>query len=181
MESRILTVNGIESDGSGSTDLLGATLAARGFKWIDVNQPIRNAWQARWKAQKDAKDIIRQARDGDYLICHSYGGRKSGIAMRGVKFKAVFMFRPAMSRWHKFPMYQDTKIFCVYSKQDYTILMGSLALFHPFGLAGFSGFKSPFVKNIKSQGAHSDDFKPGAIEHWADFVENSITLIERNV
>lgn len=177
---KIIGVNGIRSTGAGSTDILGAKLKERGYNFHDVNQPVRSAWSARWKANRDARDIIDVAEDGDIILAHSYGCLKSSIAMRGVNFKAAFLFRPAMSRWHRFPQYQDTNIFCIYSKQDYTILLGSLALYHPFGLAGFSGFRSPFVRNIRSRGAHSDDFHEGRVDEWADFIDLSLKYIERN-
>jgi len=174
---KIITVNGIRSTGAGSTDILGAKLAAMGYPVHDLNQPVRSAWGARWKANKDAADILEVAKHGDVLVAHSYGCLKSSIAMRGVNFKAAFLFRPAMSRWHNFPQYQSTKIFCIYSKQDYTILAGSLALYHPFGLAGFSGFYSPFVRNIKSTGAHSDDFHADRVDEWAIFIDNALKHI----
>jgi hypothetical protein len=179
---KIITVPGIESRGVKSTDRIGAALRDRGYEVHDMEQPVRSAWGARWKAETDAKDIISVAADGDVVIAHSYGSLKTSIAMRGPKLLAVFLFRPAMSRWHKFPQYQDTKTFCVYSKQDYTILGGSLLLFHPFGLAGFSGFRSPFVTNLKSHGAHSDDFKDDSmfnLDYWTTWVDKQITFLQR--
>jgi len=178
---KIITINGIRSTGAGSTDIAGACLADMGYDVHDLNQPVRSAWGARWKANRDAKDIIEVANDGDVLLAHSYGCLKSSIAMRGVNFMAAFLFRPAMSRWHRFPQYQDTKIFCIHSKQDWTIFMGSMALYHPFGLAGFSGFRSPYVTNIKSHGPHSHDFHADNVGCWAHFVDNAIKHIKRNV
>jgi hypothetical protein len=179
---KIITVPGIESRGVKSTDRIGAALRDRGYEVHDMEQPVRSAWGARWKAETDAKDIIDVASDGDVVIAHSYGSLKTSIAMRGPKLLAVFLFRPAMSRWHRFPQYQDTKTFCVYSKQDYTILGGSLLIFHPFGLAGFSGFRSPFVTNLKSHGAHSDDFKDDSmfpLNYWVTYVDNQINFLRR--
>ena len=171
---KIITVPGIKSKGQGSTDLIGQAMRERGFEVHDMEQAVRSAWGARWKAQRDAKDIIEVAKDGDVVIAHSYGCLKTSIAMRGPKLRAVFLFRPAMSRWHRFPMYQGTKIHCIYSKQDWAIFAGSLALYHPFGLAGFSGFRSPYVNNVESKGAHSDDFKDKNIAKWADFVTEKL-------
>ena len=179
---KIIGVNGIRSTGAKSTDILGAKLKERGYDFHDVNQPIRSAWSARWKASRDAKDIINVANDGDVIIAHSYGCLKTSIAMRGINFRAVFLFRPAMSRWHRFPQYHDTKTFCIYSKRDYTILLGGTLLWfkHPFGLAGFSGFRSPFVRNIRSRGGHGDDFHKGRVDEWADFVDLSLKYIEKD-
>lgn len=174
MATIIHTVNGILSTGSRTTDRMGTRLAMLGHTVNDINQPIRSAWSARWKVNNDARDIIEQVQDGDVIIAHSYGCLKTAIAMRNINFKAVFLFRPAMSRWHKFPAYQDTKIYCIYSPQDYTIWMGSLALYHPFGLAGARGFKNPYVKNVKSHGPHGHDFVSNNLEHWANFVDTTL-------
>jgi hypothetical protein len=174
---KIITVPGIESEGVKSTDRVGKAMKDLGYNVHDIEQPVRSAWGARWKAQRDAKDIIEVANDGDVIVAHSYGCLKTSIAMRGVNFAAAFLFRPAMSRWHRFPQYQDTKTFCIYSKQDYTILGGSMLLFHPFGLAGYSGFRSAYVTNLKSHGAHSDDFKDDSLfplDFWAKYIQNHL-------
>ena len=172
---KIHTVNGIHSTGRESTDKLGTQLSLRGYDINDINQPKRSSWGARWKSDRDARDIIEQSEDGDCIIAHSYGCLKTSIAMRGVNFKAVFLFRPAMSRWHKFPMYQDTKVFCIYSPQDIAIWAGALGLFHhPFGLAGARGFRSPYVKNIKSHGSHAHDFKSNNLKYWTDFIDTTL-------
>ena len=179
---KIITVPGIESRGVKSTDRIGSAMRDRGYEVHDMEQAVRSAWGARWKAETDAKDIIDVAADGDVVIAHSYGSLKTSIAMRGPKLLAVFLFRPAMSRWHKFPQYQGTRTFCIYSKQDYTILGGSLLLFHPFGLAGFSGFRSPFVTNLRSHGGHSDDFKDDSmfnLDYWADHIDMQIDMLRR--
>lgn len=184
---KIITVPGIRSVGKNSTDRMGQALRDMGYEVHDLEQPVRSAWGARWKANRDAKDIIDIANDGDVVIAHSYGCLKTSIAMRGPKLLAVFLFRPAMSRWHKFPQYQDTKTFCIYSKQDYTILAGSMALYHPFGLAGFSGFRSAFVTNLKSHGGHSDDFQHESegplfgLQYWSSFIDRNLRLMGAKV
>jgi hypothetical protein len=179
---KIITVPGIESRGTKSTDRIGRAMKDLGYDVHDIDQPVRSAWGARWKAEKDARDIIDYSNDGDVIFAHSYGCLKTSIAMRGVNFLAAFLFRPAMTRWHRFPQYQDTKTFCVFSKQDYTILGGSMLLFHPFGLAGYSGFRSPFVTNLKSHGAHSDDFKDDSmfpLSYWATYADKQIRFLQR--
>jgi hypothetical protein len=172
---KIIGVNGIQSKGIGSTDLALAEMRYRGFKTHDLNQPVRSAWGARFKAHKDALDIIDVANEGDVVICHSYGCLKTAIAARVVNFKAIFMFRPAMSRWHRFAKVdRSTKLYCIYSPQDYTILLGAMALHHAFGLAGLRGFKSKWVDNRISHGSHSHDFKTPNLIHWMNFVEEEI-------
>ena len=177
---KVITVPGIQSRGTKSTDRIGQAMRDRGYEVHDMEQPVRSAWGARWKAETDAKDIIDVAADGDVVIAHSYGSLKTSIAMRGPKLLAVFLFRPAMSRWHRFPDQSHTKTFCIYSKQDYTILGGSLLLFHPFGLAGYKGFRSPYVTNLKSHGGHSDDFKDDSLfnlDYWAIYLDKEIQFL----
>jgi hypothetical protein len=172
---KIIGVNGIHSTGQSTTDLALSELRYRGFETLDLKQPVRSAWDARFKASKDAWDIVGYAEDGDVALAHSYGGLKTALAARFVKFKAIFLFRPAMSRWHRFSkVSRETKIHCIYSKQDYTILMGAMLLHHPFGLAGARGFKSPYVQNHRSHGSHGHDFKTPNLEHWMNFVQAEI-------
>lgn len=173
----ILGVNGIRSTGVNTTDVLGAELQGIGYNFIDVNQTIRSAREARSMAQEDAMAIIAQANDGDCLIAHSYGCLKSSIAMRAIDFKAVFLIRPAMNQWHKFPLYHDTKIFCIHSWGDYTVLGGSMLLWHPFGAAGVLGFRSKRVANTRYTGAHSDDFHKDNVGKLRDFVDAALKEI----
>jgi hypothetical protein len=174
----ILTVNGIESDGSKSTDRMGRVLRVKGYNVIDINQPVRHTWNARWTSDRDAGDIVDAAEDGDVVVAHSYGCLKTAIANRGVKFAAIFLFRPAMGTRYKFPQYQKTATYCIYSRKDYTILLGSFLRFnHPFGLAGFKGFRSPFVTNVKSSGPHSEDFTMSNVNRWATFVDTELVKL----
>jgi hypothetical protein len=169
-------VNGIKTNGQGTTDRLLAKLhQLYGYQVNDINQPIRTAWRARFSAKKDAKAIIKVAQDGDVLVGHSYAGLKAAQAMRGINFRAVFLFRPAMSRFHSFPGWQDTEIYCIYSHGDLAVIAGSLLLFHPFGLAGAVGFTDPFVINVPSRGGHSHDFHPDHLASWAKFIHSKIT------
>jgi hypothetical protein len=172
---KIIGVNGIQSTGASTTDLALGYLSVRGFDTFDLDQPIRSAWGARFHAHKDALDIVEVAEDGDVVICHSYGCLKTAIAARAVSFKAIFMFRPAMSRWHRFSHVDgSTEIYCIYSPQDYTILMGALLLYHNFGLAGLRGFRNRRVDNRVSHGPHSHDFQQPNLRHWMRLVEEII-------
>lgn len=176
---RILGVNGIRSTGKASTDMLGWELSGKGHHFIDVNQPVRSAWGARWKAEQDAKAIISLANEGDVVIAHSYGCLKTSIAMRGIRFDSVFLFRPAMSRRHKFyRLINGTKVYCIYSPGDWTIRLGGILWFHPFGFAGLKGFKDPFVTNLKSEGGHSEDFRfhngKYNVNYWADWIDDKL-------
>jgi hypothetical protein len=173
---KIIGVNGIASTGEGTTDKALSELRYRGFETLDLNQPIRHTWSARYHAHEDAMDIVSVAEAGDVVVAHSYGCLKTALAARVVAFKAIFLFRPAMSRWHRFSgVSRETKIYCIYSPQDYTVLMGALLRFkHPFGLAGARGFKSPYVQNMRSHGSHSHDFKTPNLDYWMNFVRVEI-------
>jgi len=174
--SKILGVNGIKTHGKSTTDRTLIRLESLGYKTHDVNQPIRHSWDARWKKKKDAKAIIEVAEDGDAIICHSYGGIKTAIAMEGIDFSAVFFFRPAMGRNYDFPGWQGTKIYCIHSKADMALWAGSVLLFHPFGLAGVYGFTDPFVNNVETQGGHSVDFEDRNIDRWVKFIDKALTF-----
>ena len=54
-----------------------------------------------------------------------------------------------------------------------------MALFHPFGLAGYSGFRSPYVTNMKSHGGHSDDFKHKDalfdLKYWKTWIDKKLS------
>jgi hypothetical protein len=170
---KVIGISGIHSTGKRTTDRLLYCLDELGYETHDVNQPKRNIWSARFKYRKDAKAILDIAEDGDVAVCHSYGGLKAAIAMKKVKFRAVFMFRPAMSRWHRFGK-SDTDIYCMYSHADWAVWGGSALLIHPFGLAGALGFKSRYVTNIGTQGGHSEDFKHTQVAYWALFIDNKL-------
>jgi len=169
---KILLVNGILTHGAGSVDLAGYELNRRGFQIIDVHQELRHPWDARNRNNllHDALDIVALARDGDVLLCHSYGCLKGAMAMEHVDFRKVYMFRPAMSRRHKFA--QPEKVTCWYSPADLPVWFGGMLWFkHPFGWAGTLGFKQPGVTNIRSHGGHSNDFHGANLMGCMDYIE----------
>lgn len=169
--SKIIGVNGIASRGKGNTDKALRRLKALGFKVYDLNQKIRHVWNIRWYKEQDAKAIMDIAKDGDAILCHSYGAIKTAIAMRYITFSAVFFFRPAMERNYQFHTHGKTKIYCIHSIGDLALWAGSLLRFdHPFGLAGVYGFKDPAVENIKSNGGHNADFDDANLSHWINTV-----------
>ena len=175
---KLISIPGIHSDGTGTTDKLGYRLEALGYDFLDLDLPRRNAFNARWKAKKDAKRIIEVSEPGDVLIAHSFGCLRSAYAMREIDYLAVFMFRPAMRRNWKFPE-GNTGIRCIYSRQDYAILAGSALLFHPFGMAGFKGFKNPtkLKRNTLGKGDHNNDFSDRHIDRWASYSDFTIQIL----
>jgi len=177
---RILTVPGMGSDGRMSTDLAGAALRALGHEVLDMDQPIRRAWNVRWHLQADAADITAVATDGDVVLAHSYGCLKAAEANKTVRFAAMFLYRPAMSRNYTFPSHRTTRVYCMYSPQDWLILLGAMLRFnHPFGAAGRSGFTDLAVRNVRVHGGHSHDFTKDHVVEQALFVHNEIQTMGR--
>ena len=174
---RICTVNGIRTHGEGSTDLLGSELSARGFDVTDIDQKVRHTWNV-WnkrKVAKDVEEVLDYSLDGDVLIGHSYGCYKIALAMKQRNYKAVFLFRPAMSKYYQFPLTaKNTAVYCVHASSDWVIWFGSLVPHHAFGIAGTVGFSDPLVNNIRSKGRwnHSTDFHPPDVRQaWVDYIE----------
>lgn len=170
----ILLVNGIASTGAGSTDLFATPFRALGYNVIDVNQPIRHAWDVRSarKREADAAELELLSVDGDIVIAHSYGGIKALMAYRNIKYRAIYLFRPAVSRNWVFPT-GDINVTCIYSHQDVAVWLGGLLMFkHPFGWAGTLGFKDPRVKHIQSRGLHNADFK--RVGYWANEIHKDL-------
>lgn len=155
--SRILGVNGILSHGEGNIDLLLGALAKHGHDVVDVRMPYRSFFSARWGADDDAELLAETAKDGDAVVCHSFGCLRTAYAMETVDFSAVFMFRPAMSRHYRFE--RPETVYCVHSRDDITIRLGARLLFHPFGVAGTKGFEQLGVHNTRSYGGHNQDFR----------------------
>jgi len=169
---KFVGVHGIRSDGHLNIDILLDEMKRKGHEVKDVQTPARSTWEARFKSRMDGQQVANVSEDGDILLAHSYGCLVASEAMKLVNYKAVYLFRPAMSRRYKFAA-SPTKIYCIYSIADKAIWLGGLALRfnHPFGLAGVFGFKSDRVKNIMSKGHHSEDFEDGTVEGWAHFIE----------
>ena len=166
---RIVGVNGINTHGEGSIDLLLLTLDKRGHEVLDIPLPKRHTLSARWGGCTDGQTIAMHAKDGDIVVCHSFGGLRTHFAHQVRDFRAVICIAPAMSddaRWR----YPD-RVHCFHSKKDWAIRIGARLFLHPFGAAGSRGFTQEGVTNVEYDCGHSDYFKPGVIEAVADYVE----------
>ena len=99
----------------------------------------------------------------------------TGYALKNLKgIRSVFMFRPAMNKKWKFDL-SETNVYCIYSDDDYPILLGGWIPFHPFGHAGREGYTQKGVMNIESAGDHNADFGTELLrKHWADFIESTL-------
>ena len=126
---RFLGLNGILSDGSDSTDLMGAEFEAKGYDFLDVDLPVRGVWSARKKTKEDTARLLDVVEPGDSIYAHSRGGLVVAEAMKHFAFRSVFLFRPAMSRNYQFTKRLDQKIYCIHSYQDIAIIFWSTVRF----------------------------------------------------
>ena len=178
---KIVGVNGINTHGEGNIDRLLQSLATDGYDVCDILLPKRSFISARWGADDDAEFIAEMSDPGDVLVAHSFGALRAAEAMKLQDYSHVFMFNPAMDRRYDFEYtHPETKLYCFHSKGDYTILLGSLLLLHPFGAAGRSGLDSERVTNIEISGGHN-----AAFDRWLPFsvsyIKHELTGIEEDV
>lgn len=153
---KIVGVNGIATHGEGNIDILLRELDSLGFDTLDVKLPKRHVLSAWWGHKMDAVAIAEASNDGDVVVCHSFGGARTAQAMRIRNYKAVVFVNPAMTRFHRF---NRDDIFCLHSKEDTTVKIGSWIPFHPFGRAGVDGFTDKSVNNIEITGGHNAAFE----------------------
>ncbi len=174
---KFVGVNGINTHGAGTTDVMLNELRARGYQVADVQLPKINAWRARSErgAHGDAHLIMEVAEPGDILICHSFGCLRGAWAMKEMDFTHVYMSRPAMARDYQFK--NPEKVTCLYSSWDLAILLGGWLQFkHPFGHAGLRGFTQDGVRNWKFHGRHSVDFHKG-LARFTRFIEQDVAKL----
>ena len=183
---KILTINGIRTDGSASTDKLGGELSRLGFDVVDVNYPRVNIFTARSRKRqyKNAKHLVNKSHKGDILIAHSYGCLLALRAMElGAQFSHVFFFAPAMNRDFIFPYLGMKNLTVIHNHTDQAIKMGNWLWFHDFGKMGslgYNGAPDPRIANIlDSKGRegkrnHSHYFNDTNIKYWTNFIRDKI-------
>ena len=184
---KILTINGIRTNGGSSTDKIGGCLSRSGFEVLDVNYPKVNIFTARSRKRQlsNAQNLVNKACDGDVLIAHSYGCLLALRAMElGAKFSHVFLFAPAMNVDFTFPYLGMENCTVIYNKTDKAIKMGNWLWFHDFGKMGSQGYKGapdPRIinmedeKGIKGDRNHSHYFNNENIDSWVEFIRSKIT------
>lgn len=166
---RIVGVNGIATHGESNIDLLLLELAQRGHVVIDVPLPKRHWFSARWGGESDGERIIRQSRNGDIVIAHSFGCLRTWYAHQVRDYKAIVCIAPAMDpemQWR-----HPERVHCFHSPKDWAVRLGSILVWHPFGPAGVRGFTQEGVTNIEYACGHSDYFGPALLKGVADYVE----------
>ena len=103
---------------------------------------------------------------------------QDAACVRIVPFSHLFLYRPAVGRDWDFSLTKGSpRIHCVYSPDDFWIMVGSLVAKHPFGAAGIRGFLgrgwSGLLHNIESYGGHGHDFERA--EDWARWISVVVT------
>lgn len=174
----ILTVNGLFGHGEVSVDRLGALLDSHHHPWDDIRLTRRNPVTARFAWRTDCQAVISASDHGDVLICHSNGCLIGSKAAEKIAYRAIFLFRPAMSSLYSFKhVSADTDIFCIYHPDDAAIAWGARLLWHPFGKAGQLGFETPDhnrLVNLHSgpDASHNGDFSGKELNRWHEFTED---------
>lgn len=170
--ARIVGINGIATRGHRSTDVMLSRLEELGHEVVDVDLPVRHTISAYWGADDDAALIASAARDGDYAIAHSFGALRLAYAMQSIDFRHVWLFRPAMRKDWEFD--RPRRVTCIHSPDDWTIKLGGIVPFHPFGWAGVRGFTQTHVHNRWSMDGHSADFRTPLLDWWVDQITQKI-------
>lgn len=183
---RILGINGINGNGSKTTDPMLKALGKLGWDTHDVNYPRANFMNARWRQKDNAKKLITAHMMGDCVIAHSYGCLLTFRAMQmGAEFGTVFMFAPAMDHKVTIPHHGCQKLVVIYHTGDIAISIGSKLWFHDFGKMGMKGYRGPKdrrVSSVKTKGdkaldrfKHSDYFTAQKIQKWIKFVDDVLS------
>jgi hypothetical protein len=171
---RIAGANGIATDGKGSIDRLLLELAERDHVVLDIPLPKRHWFSARWGGAPDGKVIAKHTRDGDIVVCHSFGAVRTWHAHQERDYAAIICIAPAMDhdiRW-RYP----ERVHCLYSKRDWAVRVGSWLRCHVFGPAGNRGYTQDGVTNVEYDCGHSDYFSPALLPGVADYVERVARL-----
>lgn len=189
---KVLGINGLESDGSGTVDILGNALVCVGHTYIDANyrktRLFRFQTYDRGRQFEDAHIIGRDYYTtnrcdalNSIIIAHSRGCLVAWRMLElGYRFRAVFLFRPAMNRNFILPVGQDN-VYCINRADDRLLALGSWLPFNDFGNAGRYGFDDDRVINISASQyshtefwRHSDDFLNPQVNGWATLIDTKL-------
>lgn len=188
---KIACINGINTDGSTSTDLLAKELERRGHAVVDVNYPITRWWQAGKRGiQLDrAQYLIDATDDGDIVVAHSFGCLVTRRAMqKDRKFSHAFLFSPADESDTYYPyeaITGDGKIHIIHNPSDKALWWGHFIPNHDFGELGRIGYEGPSDSRIveyRAQYYHINDmrhsfyFSKSSVVDWADYIELNACL-----
>lgn len=179
---KIAFINGINGNGSRSTDLLCKELKDRGHDTVEVNYPHTRFWNAgSRKVQLDRARILYEATsDGYNLAAHSFGciiGRRT--MQLGRNFKEVFFFGSADESDTYYPDGSADNIHVIYNPYDTVLWWSNILPNHDFGDMGRVGYqgRDKNVKSVRSQyyriakNRHGFYFHGSELCKWADYIE----------
>ena len=143
---KIIGVNGIETDGSGTTDRIIRLVSRRldHMEYFDFNYEKVRWFQARSRTVQNriGQQLANESDEGDIVICHSFGALVTLRAMeRGAQFSTVVMLAAAMNRDFVFPAWGAESIVNLYHREDRALTAGGLLPEHDFGKMGKNGYK----------------------------------------
>lgn len=190
----ILGVNGVGTDGKDNTDVLGRELTKLGHKFIDANYRIMRLFRFqtydRGRQFEDASYIGKNYIPSEHfndcvLIAHSRGCLVAWRMLEiGYRFRAVFLFRPAINRDFILPQGQH-QVYCIHRPDDRAIKWGGRLLFNDFGNGGRFGMEDDRVINIEAPRykdsefwQHSDDFLYPQVRDWAKFIDEKLMFLK---
>lgn len=186
---RILTINGIRTNGSRTTDALGQWLSDCGHEVIDINYPRVNIFTARSRKRqyRNAQRIMDWHKPGDVIVAHSYGCLLALRAMElGAHFSDVFYFGAAMNDDFVFPAQGMEKLHNIHNPHDVALTLGDLLWWHDFGemgKTGYAGAPDARVNNILEEHepdeedsmAHSFYFyNLNQLQKWVNYINKEI-------
>lgn len=182
---KVITINGINTHGQSSTDLMLGRLNTMGWDTHDFNYKHTNVLTARWNRKKAAKKLLNEMEPGDCAVAHSFGCAVLFEALRmGAEFKTIFLFSPAMSHAVTMPYHSCKDAYVVYHPGDKAIKMGAKLVFHVFGKMGIIGYGGPMdrrVVNVSIPGdesldphKHSDYFRGVLLDYWSSWVDGRL-------
>lgn len=186
--SRVIGVNGIRTDGSGSTDRLLDGLADSGLNTLDFNYDRVNLFTARSRRRQRQIGfaLLDDHQPGDHVVAHSYGALVVLRAMEaGARFGLVFLFSPAMDSRQYFPYHGAHRLHIISNAADRVIGLGSLLWRHDFGRMGSDGYQGPPDDRVLTFPTldwsddhgpfhHSDFFMGATLNGWVQYVARHI-------
>ena len=183
---KVLGLNGVGTDGATTTDVMLEALRAYGYTCIDAN--YRKTHLGTLKTY----DRSRQYADASYVgnlywepdcaaVCHSRGCLVAWRMLElGYRFRALFLFRPAMNRDFALPLGQRNVV-VIHRPDDRAIKWGSRLPWNDFGGGGRFGLDDPGVENIEAPAyersefwRHSDDFFEPQVLEWSALIDDRL-------
>jgi hypothetical protein len=153
MTTTFIGVNGVLTDGSTNTDRMLLRLAEnynckvfdfkyRRVNYLDIGIRLRRHRSNKFVSQIANRLIETQQKLNQpvSIIAHSFGCLVTLRALQmGLVASNVYLFAPAVNENEFIDTTNVNNVFVIHNENDFTIKLGSLLLFHDFGLMGVNG------------------------------------------